>query len=598
MAMNIPKVEGPSVQLQGIPDAYEQAPRALGQAGMVRAQQTVDAANLAGKYAEAIQRERDEMDQVRVDDALNKLRARQIDLTFDKDEGFTTQRGDAVMKRQSGKPLSDEYAERLNEERRKLADDLGNERQKRKFGMMANDVVTSFNGQVRKYEGEQVEVYKKSVATGTISLRNDEIARFYNDPARVDRALEDINAAVATLGKGMDSKAIQAEQLRQGSNAVRGAINSALAANQPVEAATLMKQFADRMTEDDRTAASKAMKEMDTRMRAQAQGDSVFERGLGMEEALAETRRKFKDDPFARDAAVAEIKTRFAEREAMDVQGAKQVSKSAWSILMAKGSMSAIPPDMMDTLRKKAPEEERQMRDWLEAKWRRAKADAESRPQTEDEVRAYIGLIDFANERPFEFAELDLARYQPYVTKPHFERLIAMRAGIGKNEAKQTSLLQAQKRTEAIVMAELRAAGIDTTPKEGSAQSRALMNYRMALNDALVTRMQGAPAPLDDKALREIGLGLLRPGTEQGSGIFGLLQTTKRDYEIKAERATGVQKTYVTPFDSIPEAARTEIVNDLRAKQAGMGPRGALNTDQKGAVEREYQRRLEEGRYK
>lgn len=111
MAMKIPTVEGPSVQQQGIPDAYEQAPRALGQAGMVRAQQTADAANMAGKYAEALQRERDEMDQVRVDDALNKLKERQLDLTFNTETGFVHQKGIGALERKSGRPLAEEYTE-------------------------------------------------------------------------------------------------------------------------------------------------------------------------------------------------------------------------------------------------------------------------------------------------------------------------------------------------------------------------------------------------------------------------------------------------------------------------------------------------------
>lgn len=254
MAMKIPTVEGPSVQQQGIPDAYEQAPRALGQAGMVRAQQTADAANLAGKYAEALQRERDEMDQVREDDALNKLIAAQIDLTFDKDKGFTTQRGDAVMKRQSGKPLSDEYTERLDEVRRKLADELGNERQKRRFGMKANNVVTTFSGQVRKYEGEQADAYVASVREGTIANRQNEAARYWNDLGKIDEAIVSIESSVADLGRRFQGKSaewIQARALQETSRAALGAVQGAMESNNFMAADLLLKRYHDKMTEAD-----------------------------------------------------------------------------------------------------------------------------------------------------------------------------------------------------------------------------------------------------------------------------------------------------------------------------------------------------------
>lgn len=252
----VPAVEGPSVQQQGLPDAYQRAPAALGQAGMVRAQQLGQAAQLAGEFAAMQQRERDEMDQVRVDDALNKLKERQLDLTFNQETGFTHQRGIAAIERQSGRPLADEYSQRLQEHSNELANGLGGERQKRMFGLRANDVVTGFRGQVKAHEGQQSDVYYGSVYEGKIVNRRNEIGKFWNDPGKIDEALVEIEDSVYRIGRRLggnlaSAEAIAARQRTETSKAIVGAVHGALEQNDYLSADVLLKKYSERMTADD-----------------------------------------------------------------------------------------------------------------------------------------------------------------------------------------------------------------------------------------------------------------------------------------------------------------------------------------------------------
>ena len=241
------------------------------------------------------------------------------------------------------------------------------------------------------------------------------------------------------------------------------------------------------------------------------------------------------------------------------------------------------------------------MRDWEEAKWRRAKADAEGKKS--DDWGAFMALADMANDNPEKFLDPQtLLKAEPYLSKQQMGSLVSMRTGMNKGDMKAQNLAKMSKDVETFIMADLKAAGIDTTPKDGDKKkAEQLQQFRGELRMALDTAQQEKGRALSSKESQEIGLGMVRTGIEQGSGwFFGLNPTKKMGFEIAAERrAGGAAKDYIAaPFEKIPLSAREEIVNDLRKLQPGAGARGSLSDAQKQAVEREYQRRLEEGRYR
>lgn len=254
----VPSVEGPSVAPAGIPDAYQRAPAALGQAGQVRAGYAAGTAQVASQAAEVFQRAQEEMDQVRVDDAMNQLKERRDALTFTKDTGYTSQRGLAALQRQSGKPLADEYGEQLQQSASTLDGSLGNDRQKRLFRMKANDVVTGFRGQVLAHEGQQADAYVMSVREGTVANSQNEIGKYWNDPVRIDGALSSIDAAVADMGRKLGGKSaewIEARQRAESSKALTSAVGAALEKHDYLAADALLKRYGERMTADDMVRA-------------------------------------------------------------------------------------------------------------------------------------------------------------------------------------------------------------------------------------------------------------------------------------------------------------------------------------------------------
>ena len=336
-------------------------------------------------------------------------------------------------------------------------------------------------------------------------------------------------------------------------------------------------------------------------------GDEVAKNGLGEEESLALARERFPPGDIAREAAVAEVKTRFAESAAINARKAKQVSTDAWASLMKSGSMRQIPEALMSDVRKFAPEEERQMRDWVESKWHRAKSDAEGKKheETPEAHLQYLGALRMATERPAEFAAMSdeaLAKYQPLLTPQHYQQLIAMRTGINKDQAKAVQLGKLRKEALALVGSALpelkiKMEGAKRTPTE-VARANA---FDVALQDAILEAAD--KGPVDSKELRNITANLLRVGIEQGTGGWFSDPKKRLGFEIDAERASGEAKTYVAkPYDKIPPEQQRALVESL-AKTKGLkrsiyGGDYVLTAEDKQEVERMYQRAVEAGRIK
>lgn len=191
--------------------------------------------------------------QVRVDDAINKAKEAAIDLTFGKEGGYTNLKGVAALERESGKPLSDEYAEKFQERLGGIAETLGNDWQKQAFAQRANDMRTQFRADAMRHEGEEFKNYQLSVREGTIANRTNEIALFYNDPQRIDEAVLSIKSAVIDIGRtqGKSAEWIESQTRKLTSNAHKVAIEAALQKNDAAFADGYLKKYAGQMDAND-----------------------------------------------------------------------------------------------------------------------------------------------------------------------------------------------------------------------------------------------------------------------------------------------------------------------------------------------------------
>ena len=241
-------------------------PDVAGQQTQQMSQGLMRAGDAASRIALDMQ---NEANQLRVDDALNRAKEAALRLTYDKDAGYTSQRGINALERQSGKPLADEYGDALNDQISQISAGLGNDQQRQLFARHSMALQVQFRGQAIKHESDQFREYALSVREGTISNRMQEIGLNYNNPQVIDEAVTSIKAATADQGRllGKSAEWIEAQTRKMTSNAHKVALSAALEKNDIGYAEIYLNKYAGQMDADDILRARGLItKEMDSRV--------------------------------------------------------------------------------------------------------------------------------------------------------------------------------------------------------------------------------------------------------------------------------------------------------------------------------------------
>lgn len=187
--------------------------------------------------------------QVRYDEAVNKALEARLRLTYDNEAGFTTQKGAAVMERNSGKPLSAEYSENYGKALQEISAGLGNDAQRRAFSAKSSELMMSFKTDVIRHEAQEFRTHKISVRTGTIDSRTRQIGLEWHNEASVNEAVQSINASAYDLAMMNGKSAIEATEIakREASKGHVVAIESALNAGNVGFANNYMNKYRDQI---------------------------------------------------------------------------------------------------------------------------------------------------------------------------------------------------------------------------------------------------------------------------------------------------------------------------------------------------------------
>jgi hypothetical protein len=578
-----------------LPDLTNLGPRPVAQdrRGVVRQDTTAEGMGLA-RVSEAITQVGLEIekknDEQAVFEARRKLDEWERTTLYDPKSGVASKRGvDALDLPNKVTADYDKFAGEVGET-------LSSNRQRKAFQDLAQARRNQVADFTIRHALQQKEVYEKGQVNADMDTSRDRAMNLGSN-GNVAGALAEIDVANSRLNSFLTARGVSPEEKAAAlrANASRshtGVIGAMLNKGDPMGAQAYLEANRDSMTQDDATRADGALKQGLLKVKSQAFADDAIDKqGLTLDDSLKLARSKLTGEEEA--AAVSEIKTRFAEKEAVRAQDVKRISTDGWSVVVERGTR-ALTPTMLEELRTKAPEELRQMRDWEQAKWRQAKADAEGKDQ---DPQAYYGLRMMAAEDPGSFAKLDLMKSQPLMSKQHWNHLVEVQAAIGKGDLKAMESARVMKSTIGMLKAEIQAAGIDLSPKEGTTKAKETAMFMGAVNAALDEATASKGKPLTAEEARRIGMGMLRTGIEQGSGIFGIGQTKKRGFEIATDPNIPEGASFVTSrFADIPKAARDALTMELREAR-GRGTR-PLTDDDEAAIERAYTRGVQQGRFK
>lgn len=216
--------------------------------------------------------------QLRVDDALNKALEAEMRLAYDKDAGYTNQRGISALERKSGKPLADEYDEEFGKAVESIGAGLGNDYQRQAFGQAIAKRRAQFRAGAMKHEADEFRTYTLSVREGTVATRMQQIGLNYANPEVIDEAITSIRAATydAAQLQGKSAEWSDAQARKMVSNAHRTALTAALEKNDVAYADRYLKRYGKDMEADDLLQATGLItKEMDLRVGTSAATEAM-----------------------------------------------------------------------------------------------------------------------------------------------------------------------------------------------------------------------------------------------------------------------------------------------------------------------------------
>ncbi len=226
------------------------APAAFVDTAGAQAQQTGQALQVLGRGIANLQ---NQANQLRVDDALNKVKEAQLSLTYDKDNGYTALKGVNALSRPDGKPLAQEYGDKLQKVIDGVSADLGNDAQRAMFARYSNDMLTVFRGGAMQHEAQEYKTYALSTSEGIQSTAMRDIGLNWNNPDAITSAVDRIKAETfrqaQLLGKSAEWQEAQARKLT--STAHRTALLSALEQNNPTYANAYLQKYSGQMDADD-----------------------------------------------------------------------------------------------------------------------------------------------------------------------------------------------------------------------------------------------------------------------------------------------------------------------------------------------------------
>ena len=270
-------------------DNFQQMPAQFRPVEMQAAMPRVDPGAQAANFGQAAQRAGavamdmelealKQANQLRVDDALNKALEAEMRLAYDKDAGYTNQRGISALERASGKPLADEYDEEFGKAVESIGAGLGNDYQRQVFGQAIAKRRAAFRAGAMKHEADEFRTYTLSVREGTVATRMQQIGLNYNNPEVIDEAITSIRAATYDAAKlqGKSAEWADAQARKMASNAHKTAIAAALEKNDVAYADRYLKRYGKDMEADDLLQTTGLItKEMDLRVGTSAATEAM-----------------------------------------------------------------------------------------------------------------------------------------------------------------------------------------------------------------------------------------------------------------------------------------------------------------------------------
>ena len=203
------------------------SPEAAALPAQAQARLGLTVADTASAFGAIMAREQQLVDRTRAEDAFNKLRSAQLDLTIGEQNGFRQKRGADAVNGQ----LASEWTAKFDDQAKQIGDSLGNDRQRELFKSRAQIASLQYKEDILRHLAEQRNVYDQQVYQGTLAVEQQNVTGRWQDQKAIDTALTRIRGTVAAEAErlGWDPKVAEAHRLAEESKVHSAVLGQAVA---------------------------------------------------------------------------------------------------------------------------------------------------------------------------------------------------------------------------------------------------------------------------------------------------------------------------------------------------------------------------------
>lgn len=302
----VPRLTEPQVKSQPLPTPYFTPSPAD-----VRGAAGVDAARILGEsvsqsvkgIAQVLQEEQDRADEVRLTQAQADLSKLETDLLYDPKKGVQVAKGQTAL------GVADRFGAAWDDGVLQIAEGLASERQRQRFRAIALRQTAGVKEYLAKYEGREREALDAAVTNEAIARVMERGTKGWEDPAAVDRAVEDVRsilgAHAARTGLPQDQKTADAVS-RLRANVVQTMLDV-----DPTAARQYLEAHRQEITAEHLDALRKPVQVASMRADAQGRADTIWAQTAGDLGAAYEATRtiadvELRDETTRRVAALAQ----------------------------------------------------------------------------------------------------------------------------------------------------------------------------------------------------------------------------------------------------------------------------------------------------
>ena len=496
-----------------------------------------------GAVQKIFQEEKRKADEVAALDATSKLAEAESLLMNDPESGALNQRGKNAFA--LGESVNQSFDKSVSD----IEKNLTSPEQIDSFRKAVASTKSNMNNRLRAHVSRERVNYDNTVTDTFLKNETNAAAENFNNPERVQQAVELQKAAIADHGKrnGLPPDAVKLQQIETVSKTHSTVITKMLADDQTDSAKKYFKANKKEFTGNDYATIEKDIETAALRGDSQKASDQIMASSGTLSQGLDEARKI--EDPKLRDETVRRVKQRFEEQATAQRIDDENNYRSVSDLAKQVRSVDQIPPNQWNRL---SLDQQTRLANHLK-NLRRGMT-----PPKNSET--YYDQMTLASANPRAFMQKNLLEDQDKIDESQLSQLIKMQTSMRQGKGLKDQELKGFETKNQVLEGLL--AEMDVNPKSKSKDDREkTVRFRQALDDRVLQFEQENKRKPNNKEIRQLGEELqLQVVTDRG--VFW--DTKKRVFELDPKDAPSIE------YGDIPDTEVAKIKEAI--KRRGIDP--------------------------